>query len=74
MHCFGAHDLYYSNTFIPSEYVNYCVKTNCEDIMYRVTADKEIHFGFTELDAYYLGLIDYVPSVVTEYNLSLTEH
>ncbi|MBR4177880.1 MAG: hypothetical protein IKR57_00860 [Bacilli bacterium] len=74
MHCFGAHDLYYANSYIPIEYVNYCKEVNCKDIMYRVTADKEIHFDFTELDAYYLGLIDYVPKIVNEYNLALTEH
>ena len=74
MHCFGAHDLYYSNSFITADYVNYCKAVNCEDIMYRVTADKEIAFDFTELDAYYLGLIDYIPEVVNEYNLALSEH
>ena len=74
MHCFGAHDLYYANSYIPVSYVNYCKEVNCEDIMYRVTADNMIHFDFTELDAYYLGLIDYVPEVVTQYNMGLTEH
>lgn len=73
MHCFGAHDLYYANEFIPQEYVDHLSSTYSNDIMYTVTDTKEITNDFTDLDAYYVGLIDRCEAV-DEWNLAQSEH
>ncbi len=73
MHCFGAHDLYYANEFIPSSYVDHCESTFSNDIMYTVVDSKEITNDFSELDAYYVGLIDECADV-RQWNLAPSEH
>ncbi len=59
LHTFGAHDLYYENYAINQAYVDYCTQTDSSDIMYTVSDSEEITNVFSELDAYYTGLLDY---------------
>lgn len=73
MHCFGAHDLYYANEFIPQEYVDHLGKTYSSDIMYTVYDSKDITNDFTDLDAYYVGLKDNCEEV-EKWNLAISEH
>lgn len=73
MHCFGAHDLYYANEFIPQEYVDHLGKTYSSDIMYTVYDSKDITNDFTDLDAYYVGLKDSCEEV-EKWNLAISEH
>lgn len=73
MHCFGAHDLYYANEFIPPAYVDHLNKNFSSDIMYTVYDSKEITNDFTDLDAYYVGLIDSCDEV-EKWNLAISEH
>ena len=58
LHCFGAYDLYYASEAIPQSYVDYCMNTGSNDIMYTVGLDAEITQVLSPLDAYYVGLID----------------
>ncbi len=64
LHTFGAHDLYYENTAINAEYVNYCTEINSNDIMYTVSDGEVILNELSELDAYYLGLVDSSEDVI----------
>ncbi len=73
MHCFGAHDLYYANEFIPQQYVDHLGKIYSNDIMYTVYDSKDIGNEFTDLDAYYVGLIDECAEV-DKWNLAKSEH
>lgn len=73
MHCFGAHDLYYANEFIPQKYVNHLRNTYSNDIMFTVYDSKEINNDFTELDAYYVGIIDHCKEV-RKWGLAESEH
>ena len=73
MHTFGAYDLYYVNNGISSEYVNHLESIDSNDIMYTVTSEKTITNEFSELDAYYVGLIDSSNEQKT-WNLPLSEH
>lgn len=58
LHLYGAPDLYYSNEYIPEEYVEYCNKIQKNDIMYSPWSSRDTPDYFTELDAYYVGLTD----------------
>lgn len=58
LHCFGAPDLYYASETIPQSYVDYCERTASWDIMFSTNLGETVLHLFTELDAYYLGLID----------------
>ena len=58
MHCFGAHDLYYASDVIPQSYVDHCEAIDSQDIMYTTCVGDTIPQLFTQLDAYYLGLVD----------------
>lgn len=58
MHCFGAYDLYYASEAISQDYVDHCRETDSQDIMYTVCLGDTIPQEFTELDAYYMGLVD----------------
>lgn len=59
LHCFEAPDLYVvDDDYITQEYVNHLRKTKSQDIMYMIYDSEEISEKFTELDAYYVGLID----------------
>ena len=58
LHCFGAYDLYYASETIPQQFVDHCNTTNSNDIMYTVSTEKKINQQLSELDAYYIGLID----------------
>lgn len=73
LHCFGAPDLYYETTQIPQYYVEHCEETDCNDIMFRTYEGDKILSDFTELDAYYVGLIDQCDEVV-EWNLGLSDY
>ena len=73
MHTFGAHDLYYANEFINQEYVNHCLNSNSNDIMFTVSDGKTISVDFTDLDAYYVGLIDKCKEV-EKWGLGKSEH
>lgn len=73
LHCFGAYDLYYENEAITAEYVMHCAEIGSNDIMYYVTTGDEIYSDFTELDAYYIGLIDYSQDVKNWY-LGLSDY
>ena len=73
LHCFGAHDLYYANEFIPQKYVDYLGKNYSNDIMYTVYDSKEILNDFTDLDAYYVGILDDCDDV-EKWNLAISEH
>lgn len=73
MHCFGAHDLYYANEFIPQKYVDHLGKICSNDIMYTVYDSKDISNEFTELDAYYVGILDECDEV-GKWGLALSEH
>lgn len=73
LHAFGAHDLYYANNAISEEYVNYCIETNSNDIMYTVSDDEVIINELSELDAYYIGLVDSSEDV-TKWNLMPSEY
>ena len=65
LHCFGAHDLYYASSEIPQAYVDHMAKTRSKDIMYTVSLGGSISQKFTELDAYYVGLVDSCDEVET---------
>lgn len=58
LHTFGAHDLYYENYAVSQAYVDYCTETGSNDIMYTVSDGEEILNELSELDAYYLGLVE----------------
>lgn len=73
MHCFGAHDLYYENAFINQDYVDHCYETCSNDIMYSVCYGDEIIDDFSELDAYYMGIIDSCEEVST-WHLALSDY
>ena len=73
MHCFGAHDLYYANEFIPSEYVEHLESIYTNDIMYTVCDSKEIFNDFSDLDAYYVGITDHCDEV-EKWGLAISEH
>ncbi len=68
LHAFGAPDLYYKNSRVPQEYVDYCNQIKSSDIMFTVNVGKSISVRFTELCAYYLGLKDSAADV-EEWNL-----
>jgi hypothetical protein len=65
MHCFGAYDLYYASDVISQNYVDHCIATDSMDIMYTVSLGAEIFQCFTQLDAYYMGLVDSCDEVTT---------
>lgn len=65
MHCFGAYDLYYASDSIVQAYVDHCIATNSTDIMYTTNLGAAIYEDFTQLDAYYLGLVDSCDEVTT---------
>ena len=73
LHTFGAPDLYYANEIINQEYVDYLIEIDSNDIMAKVNYGDEIINEFSNLDAYYVGLID-ESSDVTKWNLGLSEH
>ena len=73
LHTFGAPDLYFENRTINQEYVDYYMETNPSDIMASVYYGNEITNTFSDLDAYYVGLIDSHPDI-EKWNLGLSEH
>ncbi len=72
LHCFGAYDLYYSNSDIPQEYVDHLAEIGSEDIMYMVYDSEEILNELGEPDAYYVGLCDTCDEV-EEWGLPLAD-
>ncbi len=56
MHTFGAHDLYYANSWIPQAYVDHLSSIKSEDIMFTVYSSEQIRNLFSDLDAYYVGI------------------
>lgn len=73
LHCFGAYDLYYSSAAIPKAYVDYCKSTGSRDIMYTVNNGATITPKFTQLCAYYVGLVDSC-SEVEKWGLKKNSH
>lgn len=73
LHAFGAPDLYFANEVINQEYVDYYMETNPSDIMASVYYGDEITNTFSDLDAYYVGLLDECDDV-TKWGLGLRKH
>lgn len=73
LHCFGAHDLYYASDAIPQAFVDHCIQSESNDIMYTVNMGDEITSVLTELAAYYVGLVDSC-ELVDEWKLAKSEH
>lgn len=73
LHVFGVPDLYFENSIINQNYVDYLQENGSNDIMFRVTDTEEIIDKFSDLDAYYAGLIDNHPDV-EKWNLGISEH
>ena len=73
LHTFGAPDLYFENSTINQEYVDYLLETDSDDIMFKVTDTSVIIDDFSDLDAYYVGLIDSHPDV-EKWGLGVSEH
>ena len=73
LHCFGAYDLYYASEMITQDFVNHCNTIKSNDIMYTVSTGKEIFQKLSEIDAYYIGLIDSC-SQVDEWGLGTSSH
>lgn len=73
LHTFGAPDLYFENAKITQEYVDYLKDNNTNDIMATVNYGKEIINSFSDLDAYYVGLIDNCDEV-DKWNLGISDN
>ena len=73
LHTFGAPDLYFENATINQDYVDYLLEIDSDDIMFKVTDTSVIIDEFTDLDAYYVGLIDSHPDI-EKWNLGISEH
>ncbi len=73
LHTFGAPDLYFENITINQDYVDYLLEVDSDDIMFRVTDTSTIIDKFTDLDAYYVGLIDSHPDI-EKWHLGISEH
>lgn len=73
LHTFGAPDLYFENAIINQSYVDYLIENGSNDIMFKVTDTSVIIDDFSDLDAYYVGLIDSHPDV-EKWNLGISEH
>ncbi len=65
MHCFGAPDLYRASDQIPQAYVDHLRSIGSRDIMYTIDYSSPDSIGevFSELDAYYLGLVRWCDDV-----------
>lgn len=59
LHLFGTPDLYCENDTIPQAYVDYLDANGCNSIMYYGQSKDDITREFTDLEAYYTGLINY---------------
>lgn len=68
LHTYGAPDLYRINEYINQDYIDYVDEFKNNDIMYSVNLTKEITNIFSDIDAYYVGLIDECDDV-TKWNL-----
>ena len=85
LHAFGAPDLYCADVYgdnygVSEELVNYYEEIQSNDLMFtnydRITGDSyydRISNDFTDLDAYYCGIIDR-PAEADEWGLSPSEH
>jgi hypothetical protein len=73
LHLFGANDLYYSSNTIPQAYVDYCEQTKSKDIMYTTSIGEKITQIFSDLCAYYVGLID-ICEIVEIWGLGESTH
>ena len=73
LHCFGAYDLYEVSSAIPKEYVEHCRQNGSKDIMYATDPGYEIQNVFTDLCAYYIGLINSC-SEVTKWGLKKSDY
>ncbi len=63
LHLFGTHDLYCESDAIPQAYVDHLAANGCNSIMYYGQSKDNITREFTDLEAYYTGLIDYCADV-----------
>ncbi len=73
LHLFGVPDLYQVNSRINQEYVDYVNENRHDDIMNWTGETLKVTNSFSELDAYYAGLIDECDEV-GKWNLGKSEH
>lgn len=61
MHCFGAVDLYAASDYVTQAHVDHLRAIRSNDIMFSIDYRDPDHIGesFSDLDAYYLGLVMY---------------
>ena len=61
MHCFGAVDLYAASDYVTQAHVDHLRVIRSNDIMFSIDYRDPDHIGesFSDLDAYYLGLVTY---------------
>ncbi len=59
LHLFGTPDLYCENDTITQAYADHLAANGCNSIMYYSQSKDKITREFTDLEAYYTGLIDY---------------
>lgn len=63
LHLFGAPDLYCENKTITKAYVDHLHNNGCNNIMYYGQSKDNITREFTDLEAYYTGLLSYCADV-----------
>ncbi len=73
LHTFGAPDLYEKSDLITQEYVDHLETIHSDDIMRGAIVDGRILEKFSELDAYYVGLLDECNERI-QWGLGLSEY
>ena len=73
LHLFGVPDLYQSGYKINQKYVDYVKENRHDDIMNWTTETLEVTSTFSDLDAYYAGLINECAEV-NEWKLAKSDH
>ena len=73
LHLFGVPDLYQSSYKINQKYVDYVKENRHDDIMNWTTETLEVTSTFSDLDAYYAGLINECAEV-NEWKLAKSDH
>ena len=74
LHLFGARDYYTAdeNVGVPQEYIDHCNAIGSKDIMFTVNGGDGIDLEFSDLTAYYTGLVDDCEELA-EWNLPVAE-
>ena len=73
LHSFGVPDLYKVGYKIKQKYVDYVKESRQDDIMNWTAETLEVTSAFSDLDAYYAGLIDECDDV-KQWNLAKSDH